>query len=510
MGTSNVSGIDKLFTQGQTMGTGIAASEEDIAVNFSKLMNQMTSGLQGSVLAGGNSGKSGQIEFAVQPAAAEQDYARITSRREVEVADAPDTKWRVDDNAKEKIDAFSNDVKEVLKEELGVTDEQIEEAMETLGLSYADLVQPGQLASLVAELTGESDMSALLVSGEFMNVMQEVSTLSESLLQELGVSREDFLAELEGMKSAPDVMTDIPSDTEVTADVTPDAPEAAQTEVPEETATDTVDQPTVVVERAETQGDDNVSENVRAAGTEKHTEQTAESEAPEETAEQVEAVTTEETTDSSQDDAKEGSTGNNNNQNVQTKSVQTQTTNNANGVTVQNVTTQTTVTGTEGTTGFSSQLDVQNIIRQIVEFTRVTVGNTATTMEMQLNPENLGKIMMSVTSKDGTVSAQIFTQNEAVKEALEQQIVTLKENMNQAGVKVDAVEVSVGSHEFERNLEQEAKQDERQAEEQEKASGSTRRINLNELDELGGVMSEEESLVAQMMAEQGNSIDYTA
>lgn len=59
-------------------------------------------------------------------------------------------------------------------------------------------------------------MSALLVSGEFMNVMQEVSTLSESLLQELGVSREDFLAELEGMKSAPDVMTDIPSDTEVT------------------------------------------------------------------------------------------------------------------------------------------------------------------------------------------------------------------------------------------------------------------------------------------------------
>lgn len=150
MGTSNVSGIDKLFTQGQTMGTGIAASEEDIAVNFSKLMNQMTSGLQGSVLAGGNSGKSGQIEFAVQPAAAEQDYARITSRREVEVADAPDTKWRVDDNAKEKIDAFSNDVKEVLKEELGVTDEQIEEAMETLGLSYADLVQPGQLASLVA------------------------------------------------------------------------------------------------------------------------------------------------------------------------------------------------------------------------------------------------------------------------------------------------------------------------------------------------------------------------
>ncbi len=509
MGTSNVSGIDKLFTQGQTMETGIAASEENITVNFSKLMNQMTSGLQGSVLSGDNSGKSGQTEFAVQPASSKQDYARITNRREVEVADAPDTKWRVDDTAKEKIDAFSDDVKEVLKEELGVTDEQIEEAMETLGLSYADLVQPGQLASLVAELTGESDMSALLVSDEFMNVMQEVSTLSESLLQELGVSREDFLAQLEEMKTVSDAMTDIPADTEVSADTALDTSELTQTDVTEETVTDT-SEPTVVVERAETQGTDNVQENVKTAGTEEHTEQTTEAEVSEETTEQVETVTTEETADSSQDDAKEESTGNNNNQNVQTKSVQTQTTNTANGVTVQNVTTQTTVTGTEGTTGFSSQLDVQNIIRQIVEFSKVTVGNTATTMEMQLNPENLGKIMMSVTSKDGTVSAQIFTQNEAVKEALEQQIVTLKENMNQAGVKVDAVEVSVGSHEFERNLEQEAKQDERQAEEQEKASGSTRRINLNELDELSGVMSEEESLVAQMMAEQGNSIDYTA
>ena len=41
-----------------------------------------------------------------------------------------------------------------------------------------------------------------------------------------------------------------------------------------------------------------------------------------------------------------------------------------------------------------------------------------------------------------------------VKEALESQLVLFKQNMNQAGVKVDAVEVTVGSHELERNLEQ--------------------------------------------------------
>lgn len=159
---------------------------------------------------------------------------------------------------------------------------------------------------------------------------------------------------------------------------------------------------------------------------------------------------------------------------------------------------------------FARQLDTENIIKQIVEYTKVHVSNTQSTMEMQLNPENLGKIYIEVTAKEGNVSAHITAQNEYVKEALEAQIVELKQNMNQAGVKVDAVEVTVGSHEFERNLEQNAKQEEEQAREQEKSSGKMRRLNLSDLDELAGVMSEEETLVAQMMADHGNSIDYTA
>ena len=126
------------------------------------------------------------------------------------------------------------------------------------------------------------------------------------------------------------------------------------------------------------------------------------------------------------------------------------------------------------------------------------------------NPEHLGKIYLEITSKDGTVSAHLTAQNEVVKEALESQIADLKQNMNQAGVKVDAVEVTVGGHEFEKNLEQNAKQEEQQAEEREKAANATRHINLNELDGLSGLMTEEETLVAKMMAEQGNSVDFTA
>lgn len=164
----------------------------------------------------------------------------------------------------------------------------------------------------------------------------------------------------------------------------------------------------------------------------------------------------------------------------------------------------------EQVNGTGTQVNVADIIKQIVEFSRVTISRTATTMEIQLNPENLGKLYLQLSAKDGIVSAHITAQNEVVKEALESQIVQFKENMNDAGIKVDAVEVTVGSHEFEKNLEQNAKQEERQAEEQEKAAGQTRKINLKELDEWDGLLTEEESLVAQMMAEQGNSIDFTA
>ena len=54
------------------------------------------------------------------------------------------------------------------------------------------------------------------------------------------------------------------------------------------------------------------------------------------------------------------------------------------------------------------------------------------------------------------MTAKTMTQNAVVKEALEAQTVELRQNLEQAGVKVDAVEVTVASHEFEKNLEQNA------------------------------------------------------
>jgi flagellar hook-length control protein FliK len=138
-------------------------------------------------------------------------------------------------------------------------------------------------------------------------------------------------------------------------------------------------------------------------------------------------------------------------------------------------------------------------------------------MEMVLNPEHLGKLFMEVTANDGQISAKIYTENEAVKNALENQLVVFKENMNQQGMKIDAVEVSVGTHEFERNLEERASDQERrdaenlmQQDKNNQKNGRMRNIDLNNLDNLQGLMSEEEQLVAQIMKDNGNTVNYMA
>lgn len=534
MKTSNVSELGKIFIQGQKADAGIAVPD-DMKTSFSDMMSQMAAMTEGELFAGmaGAGGMSADApEQAVAPAGSERDYARYGQRREVQTADATGAKWKDDDRMREAMEQFSGEVREVLKEELGVSEEQIEDAMATLGLTYADLLNPNQLASLVAELMGTSERGALLVSGEFMAVMKAVDTLGENLLQELGMTREEFMAQLKMAMDAPDGTPDV-------------------TAIPEEglmTEDTAAKQPEAVTEQQTAEGQpEAVTEQQAAAGQpEAVTEQQTAAKQPEATAEQQETVETAVQTETAgtkqaepkdvpaeePEDAEVQKDGIRAGENLTTEKAQSdaqdtgkeqpkfgqnrETAGNAqaaehvgagNGA-AQNTAAQTATTG--NTAGFAGQMDVQNIVRQIAEFSRVVVSNTATTMEMQLNPENLGKILLSVTTKNGVVSAQIFTQNEAVRDALEQQLVTLKQEMNQAGVKVDAVEVTVGSHEFERNLEQNAQQEERQAEQQEKTAGRTRHINLNDLDELAGVMSEEESLVAQMMAEQGNSVDFTA
>lgn len=152
--------------------------------------------------------------------------------------------------------------------------------------------------------------------------------------------------------------------------------------------------------------------------------------------------------------------------------------------------------------------DTLDIMKQVMDYMKIQVKPDMSNLEMQLHPESLGSLQIHVASKGGNITAQFVTQNESVKAALESQMIQLKESFAEQGIKVDAIEVTVQTHQFEQNLEQGRS---RQQEETGRRT-RTRRIQLDgafSIDE-GNSMESEEQLAAEMMAANGNSVDYTA
>ncbi|MDD6057556.1 MAG: flagellar hook-length control protein FliK [Clostridiales bacterium] len=478
MGTAKISDLGKVVTQNassQAVGAGEKIKEEQEKISFLDMMNQMTlSGME--LFSKENQAAADSVGLVQGTAKTDLSYDKF-KHREYDAVNRHSAKDIQDDGTQaEKVEQFVQDVKTTLTEELGITEDQLEAAMEVLGITVMDLLNPNMLAALVMELTGCADVSQLLCNSEFMTVMQAIGGLTEELLSELGISAQELEQMLVAAKeSEVGIAKDSQTEPEMPVENVMPTEEAEQVQEAELLSDE---QPKMAEKETESL---KLQEEEPAAESEVTMSKTAESDA----FEGKHSFEQSSSQSGSQDTAGH-----------QAMLGQAQ----PEMITVQNA---------DGTTTFIQQIDVENIIRQIVEFSRVTIGTAATTLELQLNPENLGKLYLEVTSKAGVVTAHITAQNQVVKEALEAQIVELRENMTQAGVKVDAVEVTVESHAFERNLEQDARRDEAQAEEREKAAKATRRLNRNELDELSGLMTEEESLVAQMMAEQGNSVDYT-
>ena len=153
--------------------------------------------------------------------------------------------------------------------------------------------------------------------------------------------------------------------------------------------------------------------------------------------------------------------------------------------------------------------ETQEIMRQVMDYMKLQIRPDVTDLEMQLHPESLGTLQIHISSKAGVLTANFVAQDEAVKSALESQMIQLKESFAEQGVKVEAIEVTVQTHEFERNLDEQGR--ERNQNETEKKS-RPRRINLNAMAGMEDVeeLTQEEELVAEMMAANGSTVDFTA
>lgn len=155
-------------------------------------------------------------------------------------------------------------------------------------------------------------------------------------------------------------------------------------------------------------------------------------------------------------------------------------------------------------------VDTQDIMRQIMDYMKVSVKPDSSDLEMQLHPQSLGTLHIQMAAKNGVVTANFITENETVKAALESQMVQLKENFTEQGIKVEAIEVMVQTHQFEQNLDQ--GRDGNGSREAEAGVGRrrTRRINLNTAFAEDEPQTEEDRIAADIMSANGNTVDFTA
>lgn len=410
----------------------------------------------------------------------------------IKTEEQPDT---VNEEVVEKVNEAVDKVKAVIEEELDVTEEDIEKAMETLGLTVIDLLNPQDLAQLVATLTGEDDSIALVMSEEFKGILDVVNELTNQLFEETGISFIEVKDIVISYASQEMIDVDVPTEESLTQ-VNPEEVLEVAEELPEEPVAIQEVETTVVKPEESTENTKTVSEDTEPS----------------------QQITLKENVDTKQPDSEDSS--------FEQPNAKTQ----ENVVLKQTTKPSEPIIRNDGMVFGEPRIEIQfspeeqlvslptgqtvsseEIVNQLVEQARILNEAESTTMEMTLNPEGLGKIFMEVTQKGDEITARIFTENDAVKQALESQMANLRVEMNQnSSTKVTSIEVSVGTHEFEKNLEEDAKNEQRRDEQANQSERRSNRINLNSMDDLTGLMSEEDILIAQMMKDNGNTLDFQA
>ncbi len=456
---------------------------------FAALMNQSGNNLA-SNQTNSQSQKANDIA-GVEPKAKAADYWQKEPTREAERIKPTEAKETVSsEDMSAKADEVGEEIKDIIEDELGVTEEELTEVVDELGMTMLDLLIPSNLTEVVAELTGSEDVSSLLLSDEFTDVMQAMTDVKQDLADALGITVEEMQAIVEemnlqaegtlesaGMTVETDGLletTELPSEAEAAVEV----PEAD-----EELNFKTASKEEVAAPKAEA----TERQTIRQTNTQEDSGQSANGENEDLDFQNEQQTPTNEKTESNTIFAETNLHQNMSNQPIAEANMQPE---------VQ---------------AYRPVINVADIINQISEYTKLSVTPETTSLEMQLNPANLGKVYLQIsTTKDGNVSATLTTQNEVVREALEAQAAELRQNLNQQGVKVTSIEVTVSTHEFERNLEQNAEGEKQQAEQRGSEQRSRRSLNLNSLDELSGLMSEEEMLAAKIMQDNGNTMDVIA
>ena len=398
----------------------------------------------------------------------------------------------------EEISEITNQIVDKIKSEFEVTDEEIEEAMEVLGLTIADLTKPTELRNLLMELTGTTDSIELLTNVELYDSVKEVTDFASNLFTEVA---KDFslsteqLTEMINTESFEEALNEV--DVSVTSN---EAETEADAEVVSEVTVDKTTDAALAFENSD-KANANETKPVESNNSNESEEVPIDTEkkAPDKI-EKPESFTqsslmNDEAMNVRSENRKNFNFDNSNNQDLslgQTGTVTNQTVNTVGDI-------------VETVTSYTTGADTDNIMRQVTDYVKVHISEDVTKMEIELHPASLGTVNMQINSQNGQITAHLTVQNELVKSVLETQMIKLQETFDEQGTKVSAIEVTVAEYSLN------SQSDNNYSEERNGRNYSSKKkgINLNEIGSLDE-LDEEEQLEAKVMEMNGSSVNYTA
>lgn len=379
----------------------------------------------------------------------------------------------IDEEVETAVEGIVKEVMQEIEEMLEVSEEELLDVLEQLGLQPIDLLNPDNMVSILTALTGEGSTIQLVMDEEMYLTLQDLMQMVEDKTQELmsatGLSDEELEAVMDQLKL---LMNQQLSHEEMEMKQVQILPFESEEEVVAEDG----DVPVIVK-------NENDLQDVQT------TEVTQDS--PERIVEKTETGKSEDSLFQEQQ------------QNMQS---------------FQNMSDEISQLAGESKLEGTGTPNTESILKQLADYVKIQNGTELTEMELQLHPASLGNVKVTLATKGGVVTAQLTTENEIVKNAIESQVSQLKQNLEEQGVRVEAIEVSVASHQMERNLEQNAKDGEQ---EQKQETGGIHKIrktsiNLNSFEDADELLEEMTGaddatrIAMEMMAMGGNRMDLLA
>lgn len=385
-----------------------------------------------------------------------EKYTRSDAKTETTRTGAEKTKQNETPQEAESDELKAELLSNKLKKLLNVDDETLQNLLQTAGLTMQDLLEPAVMKDFILQINDATSVD-LLIDESLNNLMQQAMQLLDEVLQ---VTDDTALA------------GELPVD-----ELLSEEPVPAQTEK-QETAVDAEKTQTVEA-KAETVAQTTPEENVTRTDGKSAENQTAD----------TEVQLTVQTENAGDSDASADLTKQN-----------------AEGVISNLNQAMAQVAGEEtAATPFDTSVTQTDIVRQVVDEIKLNLSKDVTSMTLQLNPEQLGKVQIHVSTKNGVMQAQIIAETEAAKAAVESGLAALKEAFENQDLKVDAIEVMVGTQDY---FKEESGAETQMEQKDQKSGKSTGTVNFkgNSDDDI----NEDASLETEMMKAQGNQVNYMA